>query len=74
MAVKKSFESSLQKLEKAVSQLESGELSLEESIKVFSAGVKEAEVCRKTLSDVELQVEKLLKQADGSLKGEPFND
>lgn len=74
MVAKKGFEDSLQHLEDAVEQLENGELTLEQSLKVFSAGVKHAEICRKSLNQVELQVEKLMKQADGSLKGEAFDE
>ncbi|NOY13605.1 MAG: exodeoxyribonuclease VII small subunit [Deltaproteobacteria bacterium] len=74
MAVKKGFEASLKKLEDAVCKLESGELSLDQSLKVFSVGVAQAEICRESLQDVELRVEKLLKQVDGSLKTEIFSD
>lgn len=72
MADKNGFEAALKKLEKAVSKLESGELSLDQSLRVFSDGVKQADVCRQSLQQVELQVEQLLKQADGSLQTEPF--
>ena len=74
MATTKSFESSLRKLEDSVEQLESGELSLDQALKVFSSGVKQAESCRQALRDVELKVEKLLKQEDGSWEREPFDD
>ena len=74
MAGSKGFEVALKKLEEAVSSLESGELSLDKSLEVFSAGVKHADICRKSLQQVELQVEKLLKQADGSLQSESFVD
>jgi exodeoxyribonuclease VII small subunit len=74
MAAKKGFEEALQRLEAAVDQLEVGELTLEQSLKVFSDGVKQADFCRKSLTQVELQVEQLLKQADGSLKGDPFDE
>ena len=74
MATKKGFEPSMQRLEKAVDQLESGELTLEQSLKIFSDGVKHADLCRQSLNQVELQVEQLLKQADGTLKGEPFDE
>jgi exodeoxyribonuclease VII small subunit len=74
MAVKKGFEEALQRLEKAVDQLEAGELTLEQSLKVFSDGVKQAEYCRKSLNQVELQVAQLLKQADGTLKEEAFDE
>ncbi|WP_029918253.1 exodeoxyribonuclease VII small subunit [Pelobacter seleniigenes] len=74
MATTKSFESSLRKLEDSVEQLESGELSLDQALKVFSNGVKQAESCRQALRDVELKVEKLLKQEDGSWDREAFDD
>lgn len=74
MAKSKGFEMALKKLEEAVLKLESGELSLDQSLKVFSAGVEQAELCRSSLQEVELQVEKLLKQSDGSLKSENFLD
>lgn len=74
MAMEKGFEDSLQRLEKAVDQLETGELTLEQSLKVFADGVTHAELCRKSLSQVELQVEQLLKQADGTLKAEAFDE
>jgi exodeoxyribonuclease VII small subunit len=73
MATKINFELSLQKLEEAVEQLESGDLSLDQALKVFSTGVKQAENCRKSLQKVELQVEQLLQQEDGTLHREPFD-
>lgn len=74
MANKKGFEAALKKLEKAVSELESGELSLDQSLQVFSTGVEQAEVCRQSLQQVELQVEQLLKRTDGTLQSEAFVD
>ena len=74
MAAKVSFETAIKRLEEAVSQLESGDLSLDQALKVFSEGVKHAGVCRQSLSEVELQVEKLLKQTDGSFKREKFDE
>lgn len=73
MAAKNSFEISLQNLEEAVEQLESGDLTLDQALKVFSGGVKQAEICRKSLRKVELQVEQLLQQDDGTLQREPFD-
>jgi exodeoxyribonuclease VII small subunit len=73
MAVKTSFETALKNLEKAVEQLESGELTLDEALKVFSTGVKQAENCRKSLQKVELQVEQLLQKDDGRLYREMFD-
>ena len=73
MSKKNGFEAALHRLEEAVEQLESGELSLEKALAVFSAGVKEADYCRESLRAVELKVEQLIKQADNSDQREPFN-
>lgn len=73
MAKKVGFESSLHALEQAVTRLEQGDLPLEEALKTFEQGVKSASECRKALDRVELQVEALVKKADGSLEREVFN-
>ena len=74
MANKNSFEASLMRLESAVEKLESADLPLDEALKVFSDGVKQAGICRKALSSVEIQVEQLLKTADGHLVRETFDE
>jgi exodeoxyribonuclease VII small subunit len=66
------FEASLKKLEEIVKRLETGSLSLEDSLKAFEEGVKHAAFCSSRLDDAERRVEILLKQKDGSLKREPF--
>jgi exodeoxyribonuclease VII small subunit len=73
MAAKKGFEAALNKLEAAVTQLEEGDLSLDQALKVFSDGVKQVAQCRQLLSAVDLQVEQLLKQTDGSWQREKFD-
>ena len=73
MAAKNDFETSLQKLETAVEQLEAGDLTLAQALKVFSGGVKQAESCQQSLRKVELQVEQLLHKEDGTLQREPFD-
>ena len=73
MATKVNFETSLHKLEEAVEQLESGNLSLDQALKVFSSGVKQAENCRKSLHRVELQIEQLLHNEDGAMQRESFD-
>lgn len=70
---KESFEVSLHSLEEVVERLESGDLTLEESLECFEQGVKSAARCRKLLRDVELKVELLLKDRDGGLVVEEFN-
>lgn len=66
------FEASLKKLEEIVKRLETGSLTLEESLKAFEEGVKLSAFCSSRLDDAERRVEILLKQKDGSLTREPF--
>jgi exodeoxyribonuclease VII small subunit len=67
-----SFEESLKKLETIVDQLEQGDLSLEDSLKLFEEGVGLSAACKKELDEAEGKVQILMKQRDGSLKTEPF--
>jgi exodeoxyribonuclease VII small subunit len=67
-----SFEESLTKLEEIVAQLERGDLSLEDSVRLFEEGTRLSGDCRKQLEEAEGKVEMLVKQRDGSLKREPF--
>jgi exodeoxyribonuclease VII small subunit len=71
MAAEK-FEVSLKKLEESVTRLESGELSLEDSLKVFEEGIRHASICSRKLNEAQKKVELLLKQRDGSFKKEEF--
>lgn len=71
MAAEK-FENSLKKLEDAVNRLESGDLPLDESLKVFEEGIKHAAICSRKLNEAEKRVELLLKQRDGSFAREGF--
>jgi exodeoxyribonuclease VII small subunit len=67
-----SFEESLTKLEEIVAKLERGDLSLEDSVKLFEEGTRLSADCRKQLEEAEGKVEVLVKQRDGSMKREPF--
>ena len=58
----KDFEKSLQHLEKIVSNMEAGELGLEESLEQFEKGVKLAKNCQDTLANAELRVEQLIEK------------
>lgn len=70
---KKSFEESLAKLEEITEALEGGDLSLEESLKIFDEGVKLAELCNKKLNEAQEKVNILLKK-NGKLHEVPFQD
>lgn len=67
------LESALEKLELLVESLEKGDLSLEESLKVFEDGIKLTRHCQETLSAAEQKVQLLIEQ-NGSLKSEPFDN
>lgn len=60
------FEASLEQLEELVDQMEEGDLTLEESLKAFEAGVKLTRECQQALQAAEQKVEVLLRQ-DGEL-------
>lgn len=68
-----SFEESLKKLETIVDKLEKGDLSLEESLKLFEQGVGLSAACKKELEEAEGKVETLIKQRDGSFKTESLS-
>ena len=70
----KDFETSFKKLEKIVSDLENGELPLEESIKTFEEGVKLTKHCQNLLSKAEIKIQKLVESKDGSIDLEAFDD
>lgn len=73
MAEKK-FETSLARLEEIVSELETGDLPLEQSLKLFEEGVKLARICNTRLQDAERKVEILLKDKSGNLVKNPFSE
>ena len=76
MATKKTdinFEKALEELEGIVEDLESGDLSLENSLKSFEKGIKLARQCQEQLSKAELQVQKLIEE-NGELKTTPLKD
>ena len=66
--MEKTFEESLDALEKIVKQLEDGDLPLEKSLKLFEDGVKLSRECRERLTQAERRIEVLMKDSDGVLK------
>ncbi len=61
MPKNQTFESSLGELEKIVRKLEDGDLSLEESLKLFEDGVRLSRECQERLNKAERRIEILLK-------------
>lgn len=66
---KMSFESALSELDQIVRALESGQSSLEDSIKAYERGVQLKALCEQRLKDAKLRVEKISLSADGKPSG-----
>ena len=73
MAEKK-FEAALARLEELVKELETGDLPLERSLKLFEEGIKLSRLCNKRLEDAERRVEILVKDKFGSVTARPFEE
>lgn len=67
------FEASLAELEKIVARMESGDQSLEDSLKDFERGVTLTKACQTMLKNAEQKVEKLVKE-HGQIRTEVFSD
>jgi len=74
MTPEKSFESSLDELERIVQQLEAGDLPLERSLELFEQGVRLSRECQKRLDEAERKVEILLRGNDGAYKATTFEE
>jgi len=59
----RNFEETIRELEQVVRRLESGELSLDDSLKAFEQGVQLARCCEEKLAQAKSKVEVLVKQA-----------
>lgn len=67
------FEKAMEKLEKIVEDLETGNIPLEEALKKYEEGVRLSNACQKKLKDAEKKIEVLSRNRDGSFKTEPFD-
>lgn len=74
MAAEMKFEDALKKLEKIVSDLENGNIPLEEALEKYQEGMRLSGVCQKKLEAAKKKVEILLKAEDGSLELKAFDE
>ena len=65
MSKKISFEETMSKLEKIATELEKGDLNLEESVSKFEEGMKLSKECSNFLEDAEKRITILIKNGDG---------
>ena len=68
------FEKSMERLEQIVRAMERGDVALDESLKLFTEGTELVRACGKLLDDAEMQVQKVVKGADGNPTFEVFAD
>jgi exodeoxyribonuclease VII small subunit len=68
------FEQTLERLQALVRELETGDCSLEDSIKKFEEGMALARSCQERLSQAEQKIEILLKADKDGVKTGPFAD
>lgn len=72
MEFKKSFEEQMEELEKIVTELENGELNLDDSVAKFEEGIKISKECNKMLEDAQKRITILLNQ-NGEMTETAFN-
>jgi len=68
MMKQQTFEQSIKRLEEIVTNLENGDIPLEESIKLFEEGMNLAKFCMEKLNQAEKKLMKLSKKEDGSFQ------
>lgn len=68
----RSFEAALKRLEKIVSEMEGGDLSLDAMLKKFDEGMRLAQFCSRKLEEAEKKIEILVKKEDGSIETREF--
>ena len=72
MNEKMKFEEAMLSLEDKVRKLESGNLSLDESLKAFEEAISLVKLCNSRLENAEQQVRILTEGADGVVSDAPF--
>jgi exodeoxyribonuclease VII small subunit len=72
MVKKHTFEEALERLETIAKRLENGDVTLDDSLKIFEEGMKLIDFCNSRLNDAQKKIEKLTKSAEGSFQTEEF--
>jgi len=68
-----SFEDSLKKIEEIVEELEKGELSMDEALKLYEEGMEFSDKCMEKLNESKQKVEKITKAGNNKYHTEPFS-
>ena len=70
----RTFEASLEALERIVQQLEGGDLPLEKSLELFEQGIRLSRECQERLTQAERRIEVLLRDNQGRPVTAPYNE
>jgi exodeoxyribonuclease VII small subunit len=70
----RTFEASLEALERIVRELERGDLPLEKSLELFEQGIRLSRECQERLSQAERRIEVLMRDNQGRLVSAPFEE
>ena len=73
MSSKFDFNKGLSQLEEIIGKMESGDLSLEESLKYFEKGIKLHRQCHSALSNAEQRIS-VLREEDNYTEDKPLDD
>jgi exodeoxyribonuclease VII small subunit len=71
---KLTFENAMKRLEGIVEALERGDLGLDDALKKFQEGIKLSTFCSNKLDETERKVALLLKDEEGNIREEPFQE
>lgn len=67
------FEETINKLEDIVRKLETGDVTLDESLSLFEQGIKLSKSCQKMLDNAEKKVSVLMTNDDGEVEKQDFD-
>ncbi len=73
MSKEMTFEQAMLELEQITKQLESGEIPLDDSLKLFEKGVELTRFCSNTLEDAQQKIAILTKDNQGNMKAKLFS-
>ncbi|MBN2675839.1 MAG: exodeoxyribonuclease VII small subunit [Alphaproteobacteria bacterium] len=68
-----SFEEAFSQLEKIIQQMDSAEVKLEDSVKLYEQGIALKKVCEEKLQSARLKIEKITLSPTGETLTQPFN-
>ena len=68
------YETAMAELKKLSDNLESGELTLDESLEVYAKAVELIKLCNKKLQDTQKQMIVLIENFEGEMKEVPFKE